>query len=152
MADTIERTVLLDAPLGQAWRAIGDHRRFGDWFKVALDQPFEAGKTSTGHITHPGYEHIRWNAQVVEVSPPHRLAFRWHPFAIDPDTDYSDEPTTLVEFVLAEEGDGTRLTVTESGFDALPEQRRAEAYESNEGGWTQQMDNIRAYLEQNQDA
>ena len=146
MADSIERSALLDAPLDKVWAAISDHRRFGDWFKVALDQPFAAGQESTGHITHSGYEHIRWNADVVTLDAPHRFAFRWHPFAIDPERDYSAEPTTLVEFALASEGDRTRLTVTEHGFDALPDERRAEAFQAHEGGWTQQMENIRAYL------
>jgi uncharacterized protein YndB with AHSA1/START domain len=146
MTDTIERSVLLDAPLDKVWDALSDHRRFGDWFKVALDQPFAAGQPSTGHITHAGYEHIRWTADIVEVEPPHRFSYRWHPFAIDPDRDYSAEPTTLVEFVLAKEGNGTRLTVNERGFNALPDERRQEAFKSHEGGWSEQMDNIRAYL------
>lgn len=146
MADSIEQTILLDAPVDEVWQAISDHQRFGEWFRVALDQPFVAGQRSTGHITHAGYEHIRWNADVETVDPPRALVFRWHPYAIDPARDYSDEPTTRVEFRLQPEGNGTRVTVTESGFDALPDSRRDEAFRMNSSGWAAQADNLRDYL------
>jgi uncharacterized protein YndB with AHSA1/START domain len=146
MTDSIRKSTHIAAPIDRVWRAISDHREFGTWFKVALDQPFEAGKPSTGHITHPGYEHIRWTADVVAVEPPHRLAFRWHPYAIDPAVDYSNEPTTLVEFRLAERDGGTDVEVVESGFDAIPPGRRDEAFRMNEHGWEQQMVNVRDYL------
>jgi uncharacterized protein YndB with AHSA1/START domain len=148
MSDRIEQSVHLNAPLDRVWRAISDHKEFGAWFKVALDQPFEAGKTSTGSITHPGYEHIRWTAEVVAVQPPSRLAFRWHPYAIDPDVDYSTEPSTLVEFTLREADGGTELKLVESGFDALPAGRRDEAFRMNSQGWTAQMGNVRKHVEQ----
>jgi uncharacterized protein YndB with AHSA1/START domain len=147
MTDRITQTTHIDAPIDRVWRALSDHREFGEWFKVALDQPFEVGQPSTGHITHPGYEHIRWTAQVVAVEPPSRLAFRWHPYAIDPDVDYSGEPTTLVEFTLREKDGGTDLEVVESGFDALPDRRRDEAYRMNASGWEQQMVNVRNHVE-----
>jgi uncharacterized protein YndB with AHSA1/START domain len=147
MTDTIERETLINAPVARVWNAVGDHRRFGEWFRVALDQPFVAGEKSTGHIAHKGYEHVRWTADVVAVEPPSRLALRWHPYAIDQDRDYSEEPTTLVEILLAPEGDATRLRVVESGFDALPAGRRDEAFQMNSSGWEQQMANVRTYVE-----
>jgi uncharacterized protein YndB with AHSA1/START domain len=147
MTDSIRTSTHIPAPIDRVWRAISDHKQFGEWFKVALDQPFEAGKPSTGHITHKGYEHIRWNADVVAVEPPRRLAFRWHPYAIDPNVNYSNEPTTLVEFTLSERGGGTDVEVVESGFDAIPAHRRDEAFRMNSRGWDQQMVNVREYVE-----
>ena len=148
MSDRIERSTTINAPIGRVWEAISDHKQFGEWFRVALDQPFEAGKPSTGRITHPGYEHIHWNADVVAVDAPSRLALCWHPYAIDPNADYSNEPKTLVEFRLTPKGDSsTELTVTESGFDALHESRRDEAFRMNSGGWEQQMLNVREFAE-----
>ena len=144
--DRIEQSIPLPAPIDRVWRAISDHREFGTWFKVALDQPFAAGQPSTGHMTNEGYEHLRWNASVEAVEPPHRLAFRWHPYAIEPGRDYSSEPTTLVEFLLEPAGGGTLLRVIESGFDALPDSRRDEAFRMNSGGWAKQVENIRDYL------
>jgi hypothetical protein len=74
-------------------------------------------------------------------------AFRWHPFSVDRQVDYSKEPTTLVEFSLEEVSGGVLLTVTESGFDKIPIERRAAAFTSNEGGWTMQMTLIQRYVE-----
>jgi uncharacterized protein YndB with AHSA1/START domain len=147
MSDTITRSTIINAPIDKVWTAISDHRQFGTWFKVALDGPFVAGEHSSGRMTVPGYEHVRWNAEVEAVEPPNRLSFRWHPYAIEQDRDYSDEPTTLVEFTLSEHGDGTELVVVESGFDALPAGRRDEAFRMNDRGWAAQMDNVRDYVE-----
>ena len=147
MTNSITKTTFVKAPIDRVWRAISDHQQFGEWFKVALDQPFAAGQTSTGRITHPGYEHLPWTAEIEAMDPPRRFAFRWHPYAIEPDVDYSDEPTTLVEFLLESEADGTRVTITESGFDKLPEARRESALRSNTEGWTIQTENLREYAQ-----
>lgn len=147
MTDRIEKTIELKAPPSRVWRALTDHREFGAWFRVALEGPFVVGETSRGHITYPGYEHIVWEAKVTAMEPPTYFAFTWHPYAVDPKADYSAETPTLVEFRLEPTaGGGTRLTLTESGFDRILPQRRAEAFRMNEGGWEEQMENIRAHL------
>jgi len=74
------------------------------------------------------------------------FSFRWHPFGVDTKVDYSKEPTTLVEFRLEERPDGVLLTITESGFDRVPIERRAEAFKANEGGWAAQVTLIEKYL------
>lgn len=144
--DSLTRTAVLRAPLARVWRALTDHVEFGTWFRAALDGPFVTGGRVTGHITYPGYEHLAFEAWVEAIEPMHRFALRWHPHAIDPAVDYSGEPTTLVEFVLAEEVGGTRITVTESGFDRVPEARRDLAFRSNGDGWTAQLDNVAAHV------
>ena len=60
--------------------------------------------------------------------------------------DYGNEPTTLVEFTLSETADGVLLRIVESGFDAIPESRRADAFEANSGGWAKQTELVRKYL------
>jgi uncharacterized protein YndB with AHSA1/START domain len=147
MSNVIEKHVMLDAPVSRVWRALTDHKEFGRWFKVKIEGPFVPGQVSRGHITYPGYEHLKWEATVETMEPERLFSFTWHPYAIDPDTDYSSEPTTLVEFRLEAKDGGTLLTVTETGFDAIPKERRFEAYRSNDGGWTEQMDNIRRHVE-----
>lgn len=149
MTDRIEKTIELKAPVSRVWRAITDHREFGEWFRVNLDGPFEPGEVSTGHITHPGYEHVKWNATVKEMQPERLFSFTWHPYAIDQNVDYSNETPTLVEFQLEESGTGTRLSVTESGFDKIPADRRAEAFRMNDGGWAGQIKNIEKHVTQN---
>jgi uncharacterized protein YndB with AHSA1/START domain len=146
MTDRIEESVDLKAPIERVWRALTDHEEFGTWFRVKLDGPFVPGELSTGHITHPGYEHIKWRAKIERMEPLRLFAFRWHPYAIDPDIDYSQETPTLVEFRLEPIQGGTRVTVVESGFESVPAYRRAEAFRMNSAGWAMQMQNIQDHL------
>ncbi len=82
------------------------------------------------------------------MEPERLFSFRWHPYAVDPKQDYSKEPTTLVVFELEEIPEGTRLKVTESGFDQIPIARRAEAFRMNSHGWAEQVQNIATYVGQ----
>jgi uncharacterized protein YndB with AHSA1/START domain len=145
----IEKQIELNAPLSRVWRALTDYREFGDWFRVKLDRPFVPGEVSRGHITYPGYEHLKWEVAVQEMEPERLFSFTWHPYAIDPEVDYSGEPSTTVEFKLQSTATGTLLTLTESGFDKIPSHRRMEAFRKNDGGWTEQMKNIESHVAQN---
>jgi uncharacterized protein YndB with AHSA1/START domain len=146
MTDRIEQRIELKAPVARVWRALTDHREFGEWFRVKIDAPFVPGEISRGNIAYPGYEHLKWEAVVKAMEPERLFSFTWHPAAVDPKMDYSKEPQTLVEFRLEKTAEGTRLTVTESGFDKIPAGRRPEAFRMNEGGWAEQMKNIERYL------
>ena len=148
MSNSIEKRIELAAPVSRVWRALTDHREFGDWFRVKLDGPFAPGEVSHGRITYPGYEHLKWEATVQKMEPERLFSFTWHPYAVDPDVDYSTEPPTLVEFRLEPKGGGALLVVTESGFDAIPAGRRMEALRMNEGGWEGQMKNIERHVTQ----
>ncbi|MGH6876391.1 MAG: SRPBCC family protein [Rhizomicrobium sp.] len=147
MSDRIEKSIALNAPIERVWRALTDYKEFGEWFRVKLDGQFVTGRPSTGHITHPGYEQLKWEATVKAMEAPRLFSFTWHPYAIDPDIDYSGERPTLVEFRLEPMGRGTRLTIVESGFDALPTKRRPDALRMNDNGWQAQLANIKAHVE-----
>jgi uncharacterized protein YndB with AHSA1/START domain len=154
----IEKTIVLSAPLARVWRAISNSEEFGKWFGMAVDEPFVAGKRVVGQIRptqvdpeiaklqepHTG---AAFELIIERIEPERLLAFRWHPFAVDPSVDFSGEPTTLVEFVLAKDAGGTRLTITESGFEQLPLQRRADAFNANDGGWEAQTKLVEKYLD-----
>jgi len=150
MGNRFEKSVEIKAPASRVWRALTDYREFGEWFRVELEGPFVAGEVSRGHITYPGYEHVKWEAVVRDMEPERLFSFTWpHPKSFDKSdspVDYAGEPTTLVEFRLEETATGTLLAVTESGFDKLPSDRRDEAYRRNDGGWTEQMKNIQSFL------
>jgi uncharacterized protein YndB with AHSA1/START domain len=146
MENQIEKRVELNAPVARVWRALTDYREFGDWFRVKLEGPFVPGQMSRGRITHPGYEHVVWEARVENMKPESLFSFTWHPYAVDPQVDYSKEQPTLVEFHLTPTSKGTLLVITESGFDHIPAHRRMEALRMNTGGWEAQAQNITRHV------
>jgi len=146
MNDRIEKRIELKAPVSRVWRALTDSREFGQWFGVKPEGPFVEGQITRGPITIRGYEHLVWEVVVQKMEPERLFSFTWHPYAIDPNSDYSAETPTLVEFRLEKSASGTLLIVTESGFNNVPPHRRLEAFRMNEGGWTQQMKNIERHV------
>jgi len=145
--DRIVKTIELKASIARVWRALTDHREFGEWFRVNLESPFVPGERTRGRIAYPGYEHLIMDVLVEKMETERLFSFRWHPYAIDPKQDYSKETPTLVEFRLEKTKAGTKLTVTESGFDAVPAARRDEAFRMNSGGWTEQVKNIESHVD-----
>src|ERR1700675_159612 len=145
--DCIERKIVLKAPRSRFWRAVSDPQEFGAWFGVSLQgKSMVAGQPLRGHVTHPGYEHVAFEAWIERVEPERLLSWRWHPYAVEPSVDYSSEPTTLVVFELQDVAGGTSLTVVESSFDRVPRARRVTAFRMNSGGWDQQMLNIEKHV------
>jgi uncharacterized protein YndB with AHSA1/START domain len=145
--DRIERKILLKAPRSRVWRALSDAEEFGRWFGVDFKgQTFVAGKSAHGQIANPGYQHLRMEVIIERIVPERLLSWRWHPAAIEPEVDYSQEPTTLVVFELEEVAGGTMLTVVESGIDKIPAARRATVFRLNTSGWDHQMRNIEKHL------
>jgi uncharacterized protein YndB with AHSA1/START domain len=155
--DRIEKKVMLRAPLRRVWRAISDATQFGIWFGMEFNAPFAEGKPAKGKLVptavdpdvaarqkpHAG---LAFELLIDRIVPMRYFSFRWHPFAVDPAVDYSKEPTTLVAFELEEVAGGTMLTITESGFDRIPLERRATAFARNQEGWTAQAALIEKYL------
>jgi uncharacterized protein YndB with AHSA1/START domain len=146
MSPSIEKRMELKAPVSRVWRALTDYRQFGEWFRVQLEGPFVPGQVARGRVLYPGYEHLTWEATIQQMEPERLFSFTWHPNAVDPDIDYSQEQPTLVEFTLQKTPTGTLLVVTESGFEKVPSDRRAEAFRRNNGGWTEQVKNIENYV------
>ena len=144
--DRIEKEIQLRAPRSRVWRALANAEEFGQWFRVKLDGGFAEGATVRGRILYPGYEHLTMEIFVERMDPERLFSYRWHPYAIDAKVDYSQEPTTLVEFRIEDAKNGTRLTVVESGFDRIPLARRAEAFRMNDRGWTEQLANIERHV------
>lgn len=155
--DRIEKQIVLRAPQERVWRAISDVARFGDWFGIEPDGAFVPGARITGRVKPTTVDPAVAEMQkkyagslvglfVERVEPMTLLSYRWHPFAIDPQADYSNEPTTLVTFTLEAVDGGTSLCVVESGFDSIPLERRADAFEANSEGWAIQMRLVQKYL------
>lgn len=155
--DRIEKTILLRAAGERVWRAISDSKQFGTWFGAEFDAPFVVGARLTGRIvptkvdadiakSQEPYVGKSFECSIERIEPMRHFSFRWHTYEVEPGVDFSSAPTTLVVFELEEVGDGTRLTITESGFDSIPLERRAEAFAANEQGWGVQSKLIEKYL------
>jgi uncharacterized protein YndB with AHSA1/START domain len=146
VTDRIEKEIVLRAPLSRVWHALADAEQFGAWFGVKLEGAFAPGARAHGQIELPGHGNVTIEIVIERMDPETRMSYRWHPYAVEPDVDYSSEPTTLVEFLLEEVAGGTRLRVVESGFDGIPPARRDEALRMNDAGWAEQLENIARYV------
>lgn len=155
--DRIEKRIVLRSPRDRVWRALTDSSEFGRWFGMKLDGPFAAGAPVRGVIVpttvdesvaaaQKEYEGFPVEIIVEKIEPKRLFSFRWHPYAVERDVDYTAEPTTLVEFVLEDAPGGVMLTVTESGFERIPLARRAKAFTANEQGWTMVITLIKKYV------
>jgi uncharacterized protein YndB with AHSA1/START domain len=155
--DQIRKSVLVEAPRSRVWAALVDPAAFEAWFGMRPDRPFVAGArvqtTIVGTTVDADvaqaqrqFAGIVFEMVIERVEPERCFAFRWHPGG-NGQIDLSHEPMTLVEFVLEDEAQGTRVTVTESGFDALPADRRQQAFSANEPGWATVVGLFARYLQ-----
>src|SRR5512139_4121845 len=144
--DRIEEKILLRVPRARVWRALTDAEEFGAWFGVKLAGTFAPGASVKGTITEKGYEGLPFEIAIERIEPQRLFSWRWHPYAMDPEVDYSAESPTVVLCELEEVAGGTMLTLVETGFDRIPTMRRAEAYRMHEEGWASQMKSIEKYL------
>lgn len=145
--DRIERKILLKAPRSRVWRALSDAAEFGSWFGVDFKgKTFAVGQPVKGMVTYPGYEHITMEVFIERMVPERLLSWRWHPAAIDPSMDYSQEPMTQVVFELEDANGGTLLRVIETGLDKIPLARRADVFRMNNAGWDAQMQSIEKHV------
>ncbi len=130
----IRRSVVVAADREKVWRAITRPEHFSKWFGDQVQfERLAAGEVMTFfEEDYPG--------TIAAVEPPERFAFYW-----TAETGYPVE--TLVTFHLETVPEGTRITVTETGFEALPEDVRHIPFDRNNEGWGIQMNNIAAYLQ-----
>jgi uncharacterized protein YndB with AHSA1/START domain len=157
--DRIVKQILLRATRERVWRAISDSSQFGQWFGVALQGPFVAGRRVTGRIVpttadadvakmQEPWIGLAFDFHVERLEPMTHFSFRWHPGGDPVAPDTPDEQMTTVTFELADAPGGVMLTITESGFDRVPLERRAKAFTDNEGGWQMQTRLIEKFLAQ----
>ena len=141
--DRIERDVLIAAPVERVWELITSAEHVGRWFG---DAGAEIDLRPGGKLSLSWREHGTLHGRVEAVKPPHRFAYRWLS-TIESQAEPTPANSTLTEFTLAAEGDGTRVAVVESGFEALdvdPEERTA-ALASHTSGWAAELNDLVTY-------
>lgn len=155
--DRIQKSILLRATRERVWRAISDSSQFGQWFGVSVQGPFVPGKRVAGRIVPTSVDPevakmqepwagVPFDFLVERVEPMSHFSFRWHPGGDPVPPDAPDDQMTTVTFELADAPGGVMLTITETGFDRVPLERRAKAFADNDGGWQMQARLIEKFL------
>ena len=143
----IDRTIEIDAPPARVWRALTDPAELAAWFKVTIEGAIAQGSEAQMTSTHAGYEGQRFRVWFVELTPPRRLVWQWHPGEVEAAVDYSREPKTTVTFELEPAGRGTRVTLSETGFDEISLARRAKVFHDNSQGWAEVLSWLQRHAE-----
>jgi uncharacterized protein YndB with AHSA1/START domain len=142
--DRIEREILIAAPVQRVWELLTTAEHLRAWF---ADREARIDLRPGGAMVLGWAEHGTFHARVERVEPPRAFAFRWA--AESPGEAPRDGNSTLVEFTLAADGEGTRLRVVESGFrglDVPPDAQEGYARQNTEG-WAGVERSLRAYAE-----
>jgi len=145
--DSIVRETVVAAPVQRVWEVLTQAEYVGRWFgadKAELD--LRPG----GSFVMTWAEHGVGLARVERVeeptpSRPGLFSFRW---AVEPGVEPTPGEETLVEFTLAEKGDGTLLKVVESGFSKLdrPAEKQEWHRERNVDGWRQVLEAVAGHF------
>lgn len=140
VADRIEQEIVIEAPPEVVWELVTDPEHVGAWFGDAAEVDLRPG----GDAALTWDEYGTFLARVERVEPPRFFSFRW---ARPADTPPAEGNSTLVEFSLSAEGEGTRLRVVESGFATLAtsEDEKAQHLADNTEGWSVELGHLREY-------
>jgi uncharacterized protein YndB with AHSA1/START domain len=144
--DRIEREITIAAPVERVWAVLTEPEHVGKWFGQGPPAPIDLRPGGIMRLDHGQYG--QFPTRIEKVDPPHYFAYRWA--SGYPGQEATGDNSTLVEFTLTPDGDGTRLYLVESGFATLdlPEETRATAsYESHSGGWTEVLATMREHAE-----
>jgi uncharacterized protein YndB with AHSA1/START domain len=136
----LERSIWMKAPITRVWQAITDPVQIESWFSPGTPWTMTAlepgGKlyipdVKTGAETH---------TQIIEVvEPPYRFVIHTLP-------DVSGKSEKTIHTLREEEG-GTRLTITNTGYERLTEELRWGTMEQNTFGFGTMLQNAKAFVE-----
>ena len=143
----IDRTIEIKASPEQVYRALTSRDELSAWFQVRIEGDIKPGNEVWMTSEHPDHAGQRWPVRIVELTPPRRVVWQWHPGQVDPAFDYSKEPHTTVTFTLEPSGQGTRLSLSETGFEGISLERRAKALADNSQGWSEVLVWLQRYVE-----
>ena len=143
----IDRTIEIKAPPERVWRALTSAPELSSWFQVTIEGEIAPGSEVWMTSVTPPYTGMRFRVRFLEMTPPRRFVWQWHPGAVDSNVDYARESQTTVTFTLEPSAGGTRVSVAETGFDGISLARRAKVYADNSQGWTEVLVWLQRYVE-----
>src|SRR5690606_36809667 len=122
---TVERSVWINAPRERVWQAITDAEQIQQWWGDYWDIPtLEVGATIKF-----GNPCVLSMATFNVLDPPPQFTLHW-----PSQPQYHSSPIRTI-FVSAEENAGTRVTVTEAGFEARPDDVRQTRFAQTAQGY-----------------
>jgi uncharacterized protein YndB with AHSA1/START domain len=143
----IDRTIEIEAAPSRVWRALTNVDELSAWFQVRIEGTLAPDTDVWMTSVQPEHAGQRFRVRFREMTPLRRFVWEWHPGEVDPNVDYSREPRTTVTFTLEPAGRGTRLTVSETGFDQISLARRAKVHRDNSQGWAEVLVWLQTYVE-----
>lgn len=132
---TVERTIWIAAPTERAWRAVTEPQQMEHWYAKNFTWEIPTLQVGATMKFHNNPADIL-TATIEVLDPPHQFTLRRH-----------SQPELVTTFLLTEENDGTRATITETGYDAVPAAERQQWIDSTASGYTMSMVNLQAHLE-----
>jgi uncharacterized protein YndB with AHSA1/START domain len=143
----IDRTIEIQASPDRVFRALTSREELSAWFQVRIEGEIMPGSEVWMTSEHPDHAGQRFPVRIVELTPPRRVVWQWHPGEVNPAIDYTKEAQTTVTFTLEPLGKGTRLSVAETGFDAITLERRAKVFGDNSQGWSEVLVWLQRHVE-----
>ena len=143
----IDRDIEIEAPPERVFRALTSRDELSAWFQVAIEGDLAAGSEVWMTSLLPEHGGLRFQVRILEMTPPRRVVWQWHPGEVDAAVDYAKEPRTTVTFTLEPSARGTRLSLSETGFDEIDLARRAKVHGDNTQGWTEVLVWLQRYVQ-----
>jgi uncharacterized protein YndB with AHSA1/START domain len=131
---TIERSIWIDAPQERVWQAVTEPEQLAKWF-LPPSLGAQLKRDNNGTIS------VLMGNMAIEIAhfetldQPRQVSSRSLPDGL-----------LATTYALEEEKGGTRVTVTMSGFEALPEDARQERLAPSGAGWEKALANLKAYI------
>jgi uncharacterized protein YndB with AHSA1/START domain len=134
---TVERSIWIDAPRERVWQAITTSEQIRQWW----GDYWEISSLQVGATVKFGDAADPMLATVAVAEAPREFSIQWPP------QEQYHHIEIFTTFLLAEENGGTRVTVTETGFEALPEDIRQKRYDSTAQGYETVLADLKAFVE-----
>jgi uncharacterized protein YndB with AHSA1/START domain len=134
---TVERSIWINAARERVWRAVTESEQIRQWW----GDYWEITALEVGATVKFGDPDDLMLATVAVMDRPREFAIQW-----PPQPQYHSI-AMLTTYRLEEENGGTRVTVTETGFEALPDDIRQKRYDSTAKGYETVLGDLKAHVE-----
>jgi uncharacterized protein YndB with AHSA1/START domain len=136
----IERAVWINATRERVWRAITGPEQLKQWYAPGCPWEIPALQFGTMVKFYNTDTDIQL-AKIEALEPLHEFGLRWQLDEADPNT------TLLNTFRLEEENGGTRVNVTQAGYESLPEGLRQQQMDQDEEAYTAIVESLKTFVE-----